>query len=77
MLDKQAFIILDMQQSETIMKAKIMKDGSLGTTEDTDIITFEKALAKAKFPKAVFIKEPIFDNIKNLFGRHAEILVTR
>ena len=77
LLDKQAFIILDMQQPDSIMKAKIMKDGSLGTTEDTDVMTFEKALAKAKFPKAVFIKEPIFDNIKNLFGRHAEILVTR
>ena len=66
-----------MQQPDNIMKAAIMKDGSLGTTEDTDVMAFEKALAKARFPKAVFIKEPIFDNIKNLFGRHAEILVTR
>ncbi|MBI2581759.1 hypothetical protein HYV87_01345 [Candidatus Woesearchaeota archaeon] len=36
---------------------------------------FEKELAKAKFPKRVFVKEPLFENLKEIFGRDVEVLL--
>ena len=36
---------------------------------------FEKALASAKFPQRVFIKEPVFEAIKKHFGPEAEVLL--
>lgn len=77
LLDKDAFIIFDIdnKESQKISKAKINSDGSLGTTQKSSLEEFEKALAKAKFPKRVFIKEPIFEDIKRLFGKDAEVLL--
>ncbi len=77
LLDKVAFIIHDVDAKETqkLEKAKINADGSLGSREDTTLEEFEKALANAKFPQRAFIKEPIFEDIKSIFGKDAEVLV--
>ena len=76
LLEKEAFIISDIDNKDSeIEKAKINADGSLGTTQKSNIEEFEKALASAKFPKRVFIKEPIFEDIKRIFGRDAEVLI--
>jgi len=76
LLEKEAFIFHDIDDKESsIEKAKINADGSLGTTHKSNIEEFEKALAGAKFPKRVFIKEPIFEDIKRIFGRDAEVLI--
>jgi uncharacterized protein (UPF0332 family)/predicted nucleotidyltransferase len=78
LLDKIAFIIsnIDAKAGEQqIEKAPIKADGSLGTTQNSNIEEFEEALANAKFPHRVFIKEPIFEDIKRLFGRDAEVLL--
>ena len=76
LLDKIAFIIRDLDaKDKEIEKAPINPDGSLGTTETCSIEEFEKAIANAKFPGKVFIKEPVFDSIKDHFGKDAEILV--
>jgi uncharacterized protein (UPF0332 family)/predicted nucleotidyltransferase len=77
LLDKVAFIIHDMdaRESQKIEKAKINADGSLGNREEATLEEFEKALASAKVPQRAFIKEPIFEDIKNIFGRDAEVLV--
>lgn len=75
LLEKIAFIIRDIDTKEEISKAAIKPDGSLGTTEKSSLEELEKELAKAKFPPKVFIKEPVFESIKEHFGREAEILV--
>ena len=76
LLDKIAFIIHDIDHEEKeISKAKIKEDGSLGTTQKSSLIELEKALTKAQIPPKVFIKEPIFEDLRKIFGRDVEVLI--
>jgi uncharacterized protein (UPF0332 family)/predicted nucleotidyltransferase len=76
LLDKTAFIIHDIDHQEKEMsKAKINEDGSLGTAQNTTLEEFEKHLVKIEIPGKVFIKEAIFEDLKNFFGKDVEILV--
>ncbi len=76
LLDTVAFVIHDIDAKEQqIEKAAINPDGSLGTLEKSSLEELEKELAKAKFPKKVFVKEPLFENLKNIFGRDVEVLL--
>ncbi len=77
LLEKTAFIIHDLDNKEKmISKAPINSDGSLGTTETSSLEEFEKELVKTKFPSRVFIKEPVFESIKKVFGKGVEVLVS-
>ncbi|MFH1276678.1 MAG: nucleotidyltransferase domain-containing protein [Candidatus Woesearchaeota archaeon] len=76
LLDKIAFIIKDIDAKEQqIEKAPINEDGSLGTMEDSSLEELEKELVKVKIPPKVFIKEAIFEDLKNIFGRDVEVLM--
>ena len=76
LLGEEAFIIHDIDNEEKdISKAKIKENGSLGTTQKSSLEELEKALAKVEIPPKVFIKEPIFEDLKNIFGKDVEILV--
>ncbi|MBI4150276.1 nucleotidyltransferase domain-containing protein [Candidatus Woesearchaeota archaeon] len=76
LLDNTAFIIHDIDQPEKeISKAPIKPDGSLGTTEPATMEELEKNLARFEIPPKVFIKEPIFENLKNIFGKDVEVLI--
>ena len=76
LFETMAYIIHDLDAKEQlIQKAAIKADGSLGPVENSNLEEFEKELAKAKFPKRVFIKEPLFENLKNIFGRDVEVLL--
>lgn len=77
MLDKIAFIIHDIDAKEQLIeKAKINPDGGLGTREKSNLEEYEKALAEMKFPQRVFIKEPVFEDMKDLFGKDVEVLLS-
>ncbi len=77
LLDKIAFVFTDIDSKEPkIEKAKINQDGSLGPLADATLEEFEKAIAGMTAPVRAFIKEPIFEDIKNIFGRDVEILVS-
>ena len=77
LLDKFAFITHDIDEEKVkISKAEIKADGSLGTVKDSSLDEMEKHLAEAKIPKRVFVKEPIFENLRELFGKDVEVLVT-
>ena len=78
LLGKLAFIIHDVdKEDKEISKAPVNDDGSLGTTEKSSLDEMEKELAKAEiFPK-VFVKEPIFENLKDLFGKDVEVLINQ
>jgi uncharacterized protein (UPF0332 family)/predicted nucleotidyltransferase len=76
LLDDLAFVIHDIDaKDKRIEKAKINEDGSLGTLSDSSLEEFEKALANLKMPKRAFIKEPVFEDLKTIFGRDVQVLV--
>src|SRR3989338_8090367 len=69
LFDDVAFIIHDKDQEEKeISKAPIEKDGGLGTTQKSSLEELEQYLAKVEIPPKVFIKQPIFEDLKNIFG---------
>ncbi len=76
LLGKTAFIIHDIDQEEkTMSKAPINEDGSLGTPENATLEELEKALATVEIPERAYIKQPIFNDLKRLFGKDVEVLV--
>ncbi|MBI2666389.1 hypothetical protein HYX13_02140 [Candidatus Woesearchaeota archaeon] len=77
LFDTIAFVIPDVDAKEQqIEKAKINPDGSLGTLEKSTLEELEKSIANLKVPPRVFIKEPVFENIKKIFGKDAEVLLS-
>lgn len=76
LLEKTAFIIHDIDaENREITKAPIKANGSLGTISASSLEEMEKALANLKIPHKAFLKEPIFENLKGIFGKDVEILV--
>ncbi|MDO8656891.1 MAG: hypothetical protein Q7K45_06655, partial [Nanoarchaeota archaeon] len=76
LLGDVAFIIHDIDHEEKeISKAKINPDGSLGTPAKSNLEELEKALCKIEIPPKVFIKEPIFEDLKKFFGKDVEVLI--
>ncbi|NQU98979.1 nucleotidyltransferase domain-containing protein [Candidatus Woesearchaeota archaeon] len=76
LLGKQAFIIHDIDnEDKDISSAEIKADGSLGTIKKSSLEELEKALTAVEIPAKVFIKEPIFEDLKNIFGKDVEVLV--
>lgn len=77
LLGDTAFIVRDIDQEEKeFSKAVIHPDGSLGPQEKATPDEVEKYLASITIPKKVFIKEPLFEDLKRVFGSDVEILVT-
>ncbi len=78
LLGSVAFVVRNLDAAEKLIeKAVIGRDGSLGPLQDSSWEEFEKALAKIAIPPKVFIKEPVFESLKKIFGRDVEILVTQ
>jgi uncharacterized protein (UPF0332 family) len=76
LLDKVAFIIHDVDNEEKeISKADINSEGKLEKIKSSNLEELEKHLAKVKLPPRVFIKEPIFEDLKGIFGKDVEILI--
>lgn len=76
LLDKNAFIIHDIDKEEKdISKAKIGEDGKLENIEKSSLEEMEKVIAKVQIPGKVFIKEKIFEDLKQIFGKDIEVLV--
>ena len=76
LLDKEAYIIHDLDHEEKeLSKARIKPDGSLGVPEKSSLEEMEHALANVDIPPKVFIKEPIFEDLKKFFGKDVEVLV--
>jgi len=76
LLGDTAFLVKDMdKEHKTIEKAKIKKDGSLGPMQKSSWEELEKAIAETKIPQRVFIKEPVFESLRKIFGKDVEVLV--
>ncbi len=77
LLDKIAFIIIDIDAKEKeIQKADVTNEGGLANISKSSIEELEKYLAEAKIPYRVFIKEKIFENLKDVFGKDIEVLIS-
>lgn len=76
LLGKKAFIIHDIDDEEkTVSVATINLDGSLSGIKKSSLEELEKGLTAVEIPAKVFIKEPIFENLKDIFGRDVEVLI--
>jgi uncharacterized protein (UPF0332 family)/predicted nucleotidyltransferase len=76
LLENEAYIIHDIDHEEKEMsKARVNPDGSLGTPEKSSLEELEHALSKIEIPSKVFIKEPIFEDLKKIFGKDVEVLI--
>lgn len=76
LLGKIAFIIHDIDNEEKeITKAEVTPEGSLGKITQSSLEELEQYLAKLEIPSKAFIKQPIFDDLVEIFGKDVEILV--
>ncbi len=79
LLDNIAFITTDINAKEKeIAKAKINKQGGLEDIKKSSLEELNEVLSKKTdiIPQKVFIKEKIFEDLRNLFGRDVEILIS-
>ncbi len=76
LLEKEAFIIHDVDaEQKEITRAELKPTGGLGRITGSSLEELEKALANLKIPHKAFIKEPIFEDLKMVFGKDVEVLV--
>jgi len=76
LLGKRAFIIHDIdREDKDVSKAEVQADGSLGKVQQSSLEELEHALAKVEIPSRAFIKQPIFDDLVQVFGKDVEISV--
>ena len=71
----KAFIIEDIEKKDVINTANISKNGSLTDLKQSSFEEFEKYIAKAEIPNNVFVKEKLFESLKELYGKGVEIMV--
>jgi len=77
LLGKKAFIIHDIDAEERdISKAKISSEGTLTDINESSLEELEKELSKVEMIPKAFIKESLFEELKTIFGKDVEILVT-
>ncbi|MBN1792760.1 nucleotidyltransferase domain-containing protein [Candidatus Woesearchaeota archaeon] len=76
LLGKQAFIIHDIDsEHREISKAEVTPEGGLVKTQASSLEEYEQAVSKVTMPEKAFIKEPIFEDLKGIFGKDVEILI--
>ena len=76
LLEKDAFIVHDVDaEKQKVSRASIRPDGGLGVSEESSLEKMEKAIAGSQIPPRVFIKEPIFEKLREMFGKDVEVLM--
>ena len=71
-----AFLTPDVEKREEVQTAELKQDGGLSNVQKSSLEELEKHLAEKGIPERVFIKERIFEDLKGLFGKNVEVLVT-
>ena len=75
LLEKVAFITSNLENREDVQKAEVTEEGGLKNITKSSQEEMEKELGKNQIPSKVFIKEKIFEDLRNLFGKRVEILI--
>ena len=77
LLGEKAFIIYDLDsENKRITKSDITPMGSIVKETDISVEEFEHAIVNTELPPRVFIKNAIFEDIKKMFGKDVEILIS-
>ncbi len=75
LLDNKVFITKSVEDRDKMLVAAMTKDGGLDNPKKTTLEELEKHIAKLGHPKRVFVKEKLFEDLKNLVGEEIEILI--
>ncbi|MFH1400868.1 MAG: nucleotidyltransferase domain-containing protein [Nanoarchaeota archaeon] len=76
LLGKEAFIIHDIDKEDRdISRAEILESGKLGGVRRSTMEELEHALVKVEIAPKVFVRETIFESLKEIFGKDVQILV--
>ncbi len=77
LLGKYAFLIHNIDaEDKQITKADIAEDGSLKNIKESSREELEQAMAETDLSGKVFIKQPIFENLKEIFGKDVEVSIS-
>jgi len=75
-LEKTIYLIPDVDAKEReIQKAELKSDGTISAPQKSTLEELDKHMISIKTPGKIFLKEKIFESLKNLFGSDIEILV--
>lgn len=75
-LGKTAYIVHDLDaEDKDISKATVTDDGRFIDIKESSFEDMEHAIANTEIPGKTFIKEPIFEHLKGIFGKDVEILI--
>lgn len=77
LLEDVAYMVADIDaKTKAVTKAKLNSDGSLGKITASTLEELEKAISSTKMPSRVFIKEPLFEDLRRIYGDDVHILVS-
>jgi len=77
LLEDKAFIVDDIYaKDKKVTKAKLLPNGSLDELSKGTVEEMTEDLKGAKIPDKVFIKQPIFEDLKQLYGSDVEVLIS-
>jgi len=77
LLGETAFIVHDIDaEDKKVSKATIKPTGGLSSPIKSSLDELEKAIVNTDIPQRVFIKHKIFEDLKKIFGKDVEVLVT-
>jgi predicted nucleotidyltransferase/uncharacterized protein (UPF0332 family) len=76
LLGKEAYIIHDIDnETKEISKAIVTSEGKLTDIKESSLEELEKAIINTDMVQKTFIKETLFEQLKQVFGKDVEILI--
>ncbi|MDO8556726.1 MAG: hypothetical protein Q7R96_06160, partial [Nanoarchaeota archaeon] len=77
LLDKMAFLLEDVEGEKRVNKADITEKGGIKNIQTSTLQELETALVNTPIPAKVYIKEQLFEDLRNTYGADIEIAVGR
>ncbi|MGM5482652.1 MAG: nucleotidyltransferase domain-containing protein [Nanobdellota archaeon] len=76
-LDDTVFIVSDMdEQEKDVKKASMTSKGGLKDISDSTMKEMENVIANGKVPQNVFVKEQMLKDLKKLFGKEVQVILS-
>jgi predicted nucleotidyltransferase/uncharacterized protein (UPF0332 family) len=75
LLDDHAFITHDIDADEREVSKATVEEGRLSKLEDSTLEEMEHEIMEADLPNRTFIKEQLFEDLREIFGDDVEILI--
>ncbi len=77
LLGTEIYMVGDIDsQTKAVSKAKMLPSGKLSIVKPSSMEELDKILTTIKIPPRVFIKEALFEDLKKIFGKEVEVLIT-